>query len=521
MYQVNSLSLVIIFALLQDVPAQKQHIAILQKDGKVTSSSSLQYDSNSNTVSMDRIDVREFSGNYLDFNGASLENVALINPTMENIQHLNIESLGIFNLATGVGGGTRFVVINEKGNITTAPATRWDGELHEVQVAALSSFSSRRPLEIRSNLDMKSNIIYNANFAPRTILSELMFTNGTIDDCILQNVIANNMTVHGLGVDNVELQGLAGDTGNMLVLGESGKIQSFEKIKHINDSIVISETVNFQSSIDFNQNEVANINIISGDINGANITVIVDSIQTREIILNARQTHDHNVPSSSHLAIITEDGGYIRRSPLTMTSTGEFNDVRIVGTLYFGYINNSETKTGRIKHAIIEDSDIVKARSLGVIGKASFEEEVNIEGELYVNKGITVNGPVLGAGPYIDASDARFKKNINQLSGETMLEKLKALRGVSYDFLPVFGSPWHSRKQVNRTQIGFIAQEVEAVFPELVDTSNEGFKGIQYSRFVPILVESIKELRKEMKMLSTEVHMLRDENNELRNGCKM
>jgi hypothetical protein len=47
------------------------------------------------------------------------------------------------------------------------------------------------------------------------------------------------------------------------------------------------------------------------------------------------------------------------------------------------------------------------------------------------------------------------------------------------------------------TKVGFIAQEVEEVLPELVSTGKDGFKSVQYANIVPILVEAVKELKAE------------------------
>ena len=514
-------------------------VAIL-KNGKTTSTSSFYYDSHSNTVFMEKINVQEFSGSYLDFQGASLENVALINPTMEKIQHLNIESLGIYNLATGVGGGTRFVVINEKGNVTTASTVRWDSASHELQLTALSSFS-RRPLEVRSNIDMKSNFIQNAKLAPNTLLSDLRFINGTIENSSIQNSVANNLTIHGMTVHGIKLHGISGDgVGSVLGVGELGQVQVFGKIKYLNDSISINEKMNVLDNIDFNRNDLVNVNIVSGNINGTNIIVNVDRVNAREISLTNTDKHksleSNNCSLSGHLAIVTKEGGVIRRGPFSLTSDGALNDVRIAGTLTLGDDQDPEHPKGVIQNAILVKGEIVNASSLGVIGKASFENEVNIGGELFVGEGVIVNGPVLGAGPYIDASDSRFKTNVNQLSGKLMLNKLQQIRGVSYKFLLSQDSHLFLRNRDTSEQedesssmkgnhdkseqLGFIAQEVEKIFPELVHTNKDGYKGIQYSRFIPVLVESINQMNEDVKKLIDEIHTLRRENDELRQSFK-
>lgn len=42
--------------------------------------------------------------------------------------------------------------------------------------------------------------------------------------------------------------------------------------------------------------------------------------------------------------------------------------------------------------------------------------------------------------------------------------------------------------------MGVIAQELEAVYPELVHTDAAGFKSVNYAQITPVLIEAIKEL---------------------------
>ena len=57
--------------------------------------------------------------------------------------------------------------------------------------------------------------------------------------------------------------------------------------------------------------------------------------------------------------------------------------------------------------------------------------------------------------------------------------------------------------------IGVIAQEVEAVFPELVSTTgDDGYKGVEYDKLTAILVEAVKELNAENKELRAQLEAL-------------
>jgi hypothetical protein len=81
------------------------------------------------------------------------------------------------------------------------------------------------------------------------------------------------------------------------------------------------------------------------------------------------------------------------------------------------------------------------------------------------------------------SSDERLKTNITDL--ENALEKLIRVRTVNYNWInfPEAGS-----------QIGFLAQDLEQYFPEVVSDAPNGFKTVSYGGMTPILVEAIREL---------------------------
>lgn len=83
------------------------------------------------------------------------------------------------------------------------------------------------------------------------------------------------------------------------------------------------------------------------------------------------------------------------------------------------------------------------------------------------------------------SSDERLKKNISGLDSQEILQKVLALRGVTYEWL-------HSTN--TETHLGFIAQELEAVFPEFVGEDARGYKSVSYGSLTPVLVEAIKAL---------------------------
>jgi len=115
----------------------------------------------------------------------------------------------------------------------------------------------------------------------------------------------------------------------------------------------------------------------------------------------------------------------------------------------------------------------------------------------YFTSGLSVTGAITATGNItaFHSSDERLKENIINLDGS--LAKVLKLRGTRFDWK-------EGNKEVHPFEgndIGFIAQEVKEVLPEVVGEMNGGYYGVKYEKLTPILVEAIKELSKKVDIL--------------------
>ena len=101
---------------------------------------------------------------------------------------------------------------------------------------------------------------------------------------------------------------------------------------------------------------------------------------------------------------------------------------------------------------------------------------------------LEVNGNILASGDITAFSDARIKENVETLPNA--LESVKAMRGVTYNKIG-------EEKQ----SIGVIAQEVQAVLPQLVSEHNDGMLSVAYGNVTAVLIEAIKEQQKQIEEL--------------------
>ena len=103
-----------------------------------------------------------------------------------------------------------------------------------------------------------------------------------------------------------------------------------------------------------------------------------------------------------------------------------------------------------------------------------------------------------------ETSDARFKKNINSISDA--LSTVMNLEGVTYNWRT---EEFPERSFGERMEYGVIAQQIEKIVPELVATDEDGYKSVQYSHMVPLLLEAIKEQQAIINSQSQEIGVLK------------
>jgi len=148
----------------------------------------------------------------------------------------------------------------------------------------------------------------------------------------------------------------------------------------------------------------------------------------------------------------------------------------------------------------VDTSDVEAARQneyvfLQARHSGSVRAQIQHDGDIVSKGNLTAFGT-----SFLNVSDKNLKKDIYQISES--LDKINELRPTKFTW-----------KETNKQDVGFIAQEVEQVIPEVVETS-KGFinvgeeqemKTISYPKLVPYLVDTIKELTKRIEDLEKKV----------------
>lgn len=99
------------------------------------------------------------------------------------------------------------------------------------------------------------------------------------------------------------------------------------------------------------------------------------------------------------------------------------------------------------------------------------------------------------------SSDERLKENIEPI--ENALGKLRKLKGVMFDWKDevVAEKGGEDGYFVRKHDTGVIAQEVEAVLPEVVAERNDGYKAVRYEKLAGLIIQAINELADQVDAL--------------------
>jgi Chaperone of endosialidase/Head domain of trimeric autotransporter adhesin len=122
-----------------------------------------------------------------------------------------------------------------------------------------------------------------------------------------------------------------------------------------------------------------------------------------------------------------------------------------------------------------------------------------------------VVGNICYTGSIAACSDIRYKKNISSINNA--LNSVLKLKGIYYD--------WEKEKFKDKgftddRQLGFSAQEVEKLFPQIVLTDQHGYKSVDYGRLTPVLVEAVKEQQQQISEQQEQIKNQQQQIDELR-----
>ncbi len=122
--------------------------------------------------------------------------------------------------------------------------------------------------------------------------------------------------------------------------------------------------------------------------------------------------------------------------------------------------------------------------------------QIEVTGDLDMN-----GNDVLDAGGYFYQSDIRLKDNVEKIKSPG--KKILEVDGIKYEL-------------GGEEKIGFSAQQIQEVYPELVKEGSDGYKRVEYTGMIPPLLEGYKEQQERIEELEDELEETKEMVNELK-----
>ena len=257
-------------------------------------------------------------------------------------------------------------------------------------------------------------------------------------------------------------------------------------IAPVEQSLLISSNNDISGSIYYNITGNNPIHSFNYDSNG-NIKSLMNINKSGTIFINS----SNNI-SSNNEKLIVNGNVSILNSPKVIIGDSNYNNgtFQTYGNIIIGNSNIDTNQYSLYVNSNVKiNNDLVINNNITGSNVVNFTKYVSIGSyiqQIDSNYVLNVNGNMALNGIINTTSDIRLKNNIKTC--ENSLDKILKCRGVSFNY----------NKDENKN-IGVIAQELEEIFPELVNTNNEGYKNVNYIGIIGVLIEAIKDLNNKIE----------------------
>jgi hypothetical protein len=222
-----------------------------------------------------------------------------------------------------------------------------------------------------------------------------------------------------------------------------------------------------------------------------NTSYYVDPASTS--VLNTLNMSFNNNSYGSALNVTNSNTGSQAIAGLSMSAGSKFGSINMFASGYMDLLNQDTTNGGiqfRPRSTTSMYIDNISSTSRVTIGSGNTSSH-----PLRVTQQVS-NVSIYADYDIVAYSDQSVKENIRPI--ENVLERINNSRGVLYDRID----------SGEKDNIGFIAQELEVEFPELVVTNEDNTKAVKYQNAVAVLFEAVKEQQKQIEELKELVNKL-------------
>jgi len=154
-----------------------------------------------------------------------------------------------------------------------------------------------------------------------------------------------------------------------------------------------------------------------------------------------------------------------------------------------------DTKVGTVKQFIGSNANLVNLVLKKTLVNLSVITPSIPKTPFFIDADLIVTGHIF------NVSDERLKDNITEINEETFNHLLE-LKSSSFTY---------KNDSKKKKHYGFLAQDVENFFPELVENNNSGYKTVNYQEFIPLILAKMKNMDEEINSLKEEIRVLKEQ----------
>lgn len=301
---------------------------------------------------------------------------------------------------------------------------------------------------------------------------------------LIGNTLTSNVTGANVGIEaNLELKSAFKfyTVGDLSVKGNI-IIDTTSKLRFVDRSTTYSSNTGWLKANSTGYVLIANLEVKGTDLD------------PDEFVLTSNVGYANSTNSTYDVICYDESASKWLRTRLTHLVSQEIDSLKlglVTANVASGEVRvNANTNFGGTTSSLFVSNT---AARVGIGGITNPQTALHVQGAVYATGDITA----------FYTSDKRLKKDVTTI--ENALEKVRWLKGVEFawDQEKIASLPSVGPKPDK--DIGLIAQDVEKVFPEAVLEREDGYKAVDYSRLVPVLIEAIKELSYRLNIVEAEL----------------
>ncbi len=219
--------------------------------------------------------------------------------------------------------------------------------------------------------------------------------------------------------------------------------------------------------------------------------VITDGLGQPSALTLGRNSNGSSFDGALNVAgNISSDKNIISNINLTVKNNATIdNNLTVSGSTNLQHI---DATTFNFAGAGNFGSAITFGNTISVQGISTFGSTINVTGDITATQDLTIGGTLRATGDLIafSSSDSRLKDNLKPIDSQNYVSNLT---GFEFD--------WNERSKRSGKGKGIIAQDLYKIDKSLVHETKEGYLSVDYIGLIPVLIEEVKRLSKEIEEL--------------------